>query len=63
MLVPLSWLQKYVKIDLPPKEIAQMLTMAGIEVNEFKVIGGHLVLSQLHASRRKTIYSRKSCKN
>ena len=42
MLVPLSWLQKYVKIDLPPKEIAQMLTMAGIEVNEFKVIGGHL---------------------
>ncbi|PZC44860.1 MAG: phenylalanyl-tRNA synthetase beta chain [Chloroflexi bacterium] len=42
MLVPLSWLKKYVEIDLPPKQIAHMLTMAGVEVSNYKEIGAHL---------------------
>ena len=40
MKVPLSWLKQYVDIDLPAQELADRLTMAGIEVGEVKVIGG-----------------------
>ena len=40
MRVPLSWLKEYVDVDLPPKELAHRLTMAGIEVGEVEVIGG-----------------------
>ena len=40
MLVPLSWLQEYVDIDLPPHDLAHRLTMAGIEVGEVNVLGG-----------------------
>ncbi len=32
MLVPLSWLKKYVPVDIPPAELAHRLTMAGVEV-------------------------------
>ena len=32
MLVPLSWLKEYVEIKLPIKELAQRLTLAGLEV-------------------------------
>ena len=40
MKVPLSWLKQYVDVDLPAQELAQRLTMAGIEVGEVEVIGG-----------------------
>ena len=34
MKIPLSWLRDYVDVDLPVKELAQRLTMAGVEVGE-----------------------------
>ena len=40
MKVPLSWLRQYVDIDLPPRELAHRLTMAGVEVGEVEEIGG-----------------------
>ena len=33
MLVPLSWLKKYVPVDIPPADLAHRLTMAGTEVD------------------------------
>ena len=40
MKIPLSWLRKYVPVDLPPHELAHRLTMAGNEVGEVEVVGG-----------------------
>lgn len=40
MKVPISWLKKYVPIELTPTELAHMLTMAGNEVGEVDEIGG-----------------------
>ncbi|MDA0769926.1 MAG: phenylalanine--tRNA ligase subunit beta [Chloroflexi bacterium] len=40
MKVPISWLKKYVPVDMPAKELAHRLTMAGNEVGEVDVIGG-----------------------
>ena len=34
MKVPLSWLTRYVPVDVPPEELAHRLTMAGTEVGE-----------------------------
>ncbi len=42
MLVPLSWLKQYIEIDLPPRQVAHLLTMAGVEVADYREIGGHL---------------------
>jgi len=39
MKVPLSWLSDYVKTDWSPKEIAERLTMAGLEVGDIEDIG------------------------
>ena len=39
MKIPLSWLRDYVDVDLPVKELAQRLTMAGVEVGEVDRIG------------------------
>ena len=39
MKIPLSWLREYVDLDLPAKELAQRLTMAGVEVGEVDRIG------------------------
>ncbi len=39
MKVPLSWLRDYVDLDLPPKELAHRLTMAGVEVGEVAEVG------------------------
>jgi phenylalanyl-tRNA synthetase beta chain len=38
MLVSLKWLQDYVKVDLTAAELAESLTMAGLEVDEIKTI-------------------------
>jgi len=50
MKVTLKWLQEYVDITLPPSELAERLTMAGIEVKGCYVIGGewgNVVIGQI----------------
>ncbi len=39
MKVPLSWLQEYVEIPLPPEELAHKMTLAGLEVEEIRYVG------------------------
>jgi phenylalanyl-tRNA synthetase beta chain len=39
MKAPLSWLKNFVEIDLSIAEIAHQITMAGLEVEEIKIIG------------------------
>jgi phenylalanyl-tRNA synthetase beta chain len=39
MKAPLSWLREFVEIDLPVARLAHLLTMAGMEVEEIRVIG------------------------
>ena len=39
MLVPLSWLKRYVQVDLPPGELAHRLTMAGTEIGAVEETG------------------------
>lgn len=38
MLVSLKWLKDYVDIDVTPQELADVLTMSGLEVEEIKTI-------------------------
>ncbi len=40
MIVPLKWLKDYVDIDISNEELADRLTLAGLEVSDIKVIGG-----------------------
>jgi phenylalanyl-tRNA synthetase beta chain len=40
MKVSLRWLAEYVDIDLPPKELAHTLTMAGLGVESIERLGG-----------------------
>jgi phenylalanyl-tRNA synthetase beta chain len=40
MLVPLSWLREYVDLPLSPRELADALTMRGMEVSSIDVAGG-----------------------
>ena len=39
MKAPLSWIKEFVDIDLPLAELAHLITMAGMEVEEVKIIG------------------------
>ena len=39
MKIPLSWLRDYVDVEIPVKELAHRLTMAGVEVGEVDRIG------------------------
>ena len=39
MKAPLSWLKDFVEIDLPVARLAHLLTMAGMEVEEIRIIG------------------------
>ena len=41
MKIPLNWLKEHVEITLPPTELAERLTMAGIEVKGVQVIGDY----------------------
>ena len=34
MKAPLSWLKKYLTLNLEPKEIAEILTLSGLEVDK-----------------------------
>src|SRR2546426_4099865 len=40
MKVTLNWLKQYVDFDWPPEELAERLTMVGIEVESVEKIGG-----------------------
>lgn len=42
MRVPLSWLQEFISLTIPPVEIAKILTMAGLEVDEYETLGDNL---------------------
>ena len=39
MRVPLSWLRDYVDVDLPPRRLAEELTMRGMEVDSIETAG------------------------
>lgn len=39
MLIPLSWLRDYVKLNLSTKDLAERLTLAGLEVESIKRVG------------------------
>ncbi|NLE43534.1 MAG: phenylalanine--tRNA ligase subunit beta, partial [Chloroflexi bacterium] len=39
MRIPLSWLRDYVNIELPPEELAERLTLAGLEVETIQYVG------------------------
>ena len=41
MKVPLNWLRDYVDIDIPVEELAERLTMAGLEVEAIEHIGAN----------------------
>jgi len=52
MKVSLKWLKDYVGISLTPKELADKLTMAGMEVKGIQTIGGawkNLVVGEIVA--------------
>jgi phenylalanyl-tRNA synthetase beta chain len=38
--VPLEWLADYVDLDLSPRELAEELTMRGMEVSDIETVGG-----------------------
>ena len=41
MKLPLSWLNDYVKVDdIDPKELAEKLTRAGLQVESVETVGG-----------------------
>ena len=42
MRVPLSWLAEHVEVDLPPAELADKLTFAGIEIETIDWVGEEL---------------------
>ena len=62
MLVPLSWLKRYVPVELPPGELAHRLTMAGTEIGAVeetgagwdrdKVLVGHVLGGEPSPQRR-----------
>ncbi|MCY4530171.1 MAG: phenylalanine--tRNA ligase subunit beta [Chloroflexi bacterium] len=39
MKVPISWLKRYVPVDMPAQELAHKLTMAGLEIDEVREVG------------------------
>ncbi len=39
MNIPLSWLKDFVDVNLPLEELARVMTMAGLEVDEVKLLG------------------------
>ena len=45
MKLPLSWLNDYVKVDdIDPKELAEKLTRAGLQVESIDTVGGDPLL-------------------
>ena len=42
MRVPLSWLRDYVDVDLTPEQLAERLTLLGMEVKGDRAVGERL---------------------
>ena len=50
MKVPLSWLRDYVDIIVPVGELAEKLTLAGLEVGDIQTVGGnwdHIIVGRI----------------
>jgi len=62
MRVPLSWLKEYVDIDMPIEQLAQRLTMAGLEVAAIEYVGRKPPQRRqgLHAAKEETEPKRES---
>jgi phenylalanyl-tRNA synthetase beta chain len=45
MLVPLSWLREYIDVDIPTSELAERLSLAGLEVEGIEKAGGDEILN------------------
>ena len=54
MKVPLSWLREYVDVDLTPEQLAERLTLLGMEVKGIDPLGRRL------AERRRRRAARRS---
>ena len=39
MLIPISWLKRYVPVEISAQELAHKLTMAGLEIDEVREVG------------------------
>lgn len=39
MLIPISWLKRYVPVEMPARDLAHRLTMAGLEIGEVREVG------------------------
>jgi len=44
MRIPFEWLKEFVEIAVPPEEVAEKLTMTGLEVEGIESVGGDKVL-------------------
>src|SRR5260370_20470292 len=65
MLVPISWLKEYVDLILPIKQLADRLTLAGLQVERIERVGGlwdpglilvgQIVGIKKHSKRRRVV--------
>mgnify|MGYP001767273025 FL=1 len=55
MKIPLSWLKEYVDIDLSLIEVAEVLTMAGMEVEDVLLVGLPNPYEQTDAPQRREV--------
>ena len=39
MKAPLSWIKDFVEFDIPMEELAERLTMTGLEVDDIQMVG------------------------
>lgn len=57
MLVPVEWLREYTDFDLNPEELADRLTMSGLEVEEISEESGQIVFSTYVTPNRPDLLS------
>jgi len=57
MLVPVEWLREFVDLDLAPEALANLLTMAGLEVDEIAVLENEPVFSTYVTPNRPDLLS------
>ncbi|MHB1190077.1 MAG: phenylalanine--tRNA ligase subunit beta [Armatimonadota bacterium] len=55
--MPVEWLREYVKFHLPTEELAERLTMAGLEVEEIREVEGEEVFSTYVTPNRSDLLS------
>lgn len=57
MLVPLEWVKEYTSFDISPEELAERLTLAGLEVEEILEKDGQIVFSTYVTPNRPDLLS------